>query len=181
MAGEDGLTYLVAVTQMKSNNANDQALHGAEDQRALVKQQELLRARQGKFEEMVRDNNLTDDEYWAIAKMLNDEGLSTNGTVDGSWNGILGYFDEGHSGEVHHWNAKIGGDASDDLTNKNQKKVEAVRSEFDGKMKSLEAQDRMGNFEIQRLMSAFNQAETLSSNMQKKTDDTISGVQQKIA
>jgi hypothetical protein len=27
--------------------------------------------------------------------------------------------------------------------------------------------DRMGNFEIQRLMSAFNQAETLSSNVQK--------------
>ena len=46
--------------------------------------------------------------------------------------------------------------------------------------KSLEAQDRMGNFEIQRLMSAFNQAETLASNVQKKLDDTISGTQQKI-
>lgn len=44
----------------------------------------------------------------------------------------------------------------------------------------LTAEDRMGNFEIQRLMSAFNQAETLSSNMQKKLDDTISGVAQKI-
>jgi|SoiMethySBSTD1v2_1073268.scaffolds.fasta_scaffold2016656_1 hypothetical protein len=40
--------------------------------------------------------------------------------------------------------------------------------------------DRMGNFEIQRLMSAFNQAETLASNVQKKSDDTISGIQQKI-
>jgi hypothetical protein len=40
--------------------------------------------------------------------------------------------------------------------------------------KDLEVQDRMGNFEIQRVMSAFNQAETLASNMQKKSDDTLS-------
>jgi hypothetical protein len=47
-------------------------------------------------------------------------------------------------------------------------------------LNDLTSQDRMGNFEIQRLMSAFNQAETLASNMQKKLDDTISGQQQKI-
>ena len=46
--------------------------------------------------------------------------------------------------------------------------------------KGLEGQDRMGNFAIQNLMSAFNQAETLASNVQKKLDDTISGTQQKI-
>ena len=51
---------------------------------------------------------------------------------------------------------------------------------FNAASKALDAQDRMGNFEIQRLMSAFNQAETLSSNVQKKLDDTISGQQQKI-
>ena len=45
---------------------------------------------------------------------------------------------------------------------------------------AITAEDRMGNFEIQRLMSAFNQAETLSSNVQKKIDDTVSGQQQKI-
>jgi hypothetical protein len=39
---------------------------------------------------------------------------------------------------------------------------------------------RLGNFEIQRLMSQYNQAETLSSNVQKKLDDTKSGQQQKI-
>jgi len=54
-----------------------------------------------------------------------------------------------------------------------------IRS-FNAGSKALEASDRLGNFEIQRLMSAFNQAETLSSNVQKKMDDTISGQQQKI-
>jgi hypothetical protein len=44
----------------------------------------------------------------------------------------------------------------------------------------VQSQDRLGNFEIQRLMSNYNQAETLSSNVQKKMDDTVSGQQQKI-
>lgn len=52
----------------------------------------------------------------------------------------------------------------------------AIRSRLDDAMKELESQDRMGNFEIQRLMSAFNQAETLSSNVQKKLDDTHNAV-----
>ena len=32
----DGISYLVAVTQMKANNANDAAMAGAESQRTLV-------------------------------------------------------------------------------------------------------------------------------------------------
>ncbi|MFK7943830.1 MAG: hypothetical protein AB8B85_13075 [Paracoccaceae bacterium] len=34
------------------------------------------------------------------------------------------------------------------------------------------SEDKLGNFEIQDLMSRFNQAETLASSVQKKTDDT---------
>jgi hypothetical protein len=46
--------------------------------------------------------------------------------------------------------------------------------------KGLEAQDRLGNFEIQNLMSRYNQAETLASSVQKKADDTASAVIGKI-
>ena len=46
--------------------------------------------------------------------------------------------------------------------------------------KGLEAQDRLGNFEIQNLMSRYNQAETLASSIQKKADDTASAVIGKI-
>ena len=35
-AAMDGISYLIQVTQMKANNANDAALAGAEGQRALV-------------------------------------------------------------------------------------------------------------------------------------------------
>ena len=46
-----GIERLIAVTQMKAQAASDQALEGAEEQRELVKQQELLRSRQARFDE----------------------------------------------------------------------------------------------------------------------------------
>jgi hypothetical protein len=42
------------------------------------------------------------------------------------------------------------------------------------------SEDRMGNFEIQSLMSDYNQAETLSSNVQKKRACTLNQIIQKI-
>ena len=51
-----------------------------------------------------------------------------------------------------------------------------VRKELDSIVKELEAQDRMGNFEIQRLMSAFNQAETMASQIVKTRDDTANAI-----
>ena len=47
-------------------------------------------------------------------------------------------------------------------------------------IKELEAEDRLGNFDIQRLMSQYNQAEQLASQVQKKKDDTESAIIQKI-
>jgi hypothetical protein len=41
-------------------------------------------------------------------------------------------------------------------------------------------QDKLGNFEIQALMSDFNQAQTLASSILKKRDDTGNAVIQKI-
>jgi hypothetical protein len=46
-----GIDRLIAVTQMKANNANDNAMAGADKQRQLLKQQEQLRAAQRKFED----------------------------------------------------------------------------------------------------------------------------------
>lgn len=53
-------------------------------------------------------------------------------------------------------------------------------SELKKGLKSLEGQDKLGNFEIQALMSAYNQAETLASSVRKKQDDTSSSVIGKI-
>jgi hypothetical protein len=51
---------------------------------------------------------------------------------------------------------------------------------LDSRMKNLEAQDKLGNFEIQDLMSRYNQAETLASSVAKKVADTTNAVAGKI-
>jgi predicted nucleic acid-binding Zn-ribbon protein len=64
-----------------------------------------------------------------------------------------------------------------------RRRVESLRKHLDnfsGRLKELESQDKMGNFEIQDLMSQFNQAETLASSVMKKRDDTANSVIGKI-
>jgi hypothetical protein len=58
--------------------------------------------------------------------------------------------------------------------------ADALRKKLQQAMKQLESSDKMGNFEIQRLMSEFNQAETLSSQLQKKREETKEAVLRKI-
>jgi hypothetical protein len=58
--------------------------------------------------------------------------------------------------------------------------AKGIRSRFDDRSKDLQNQDKLGNFEIQDLMSQYNQSETLASNVQKKVDDTSRGLIGKI-
>lgn len=58
--------------------------------------------------------------------------------------------------------------------------LDDLRTRLEGAMKDLESQDKLGNFEIQDLMSRYNQAETLASSVQKKKDDTANSIIQKI-
>ncbi len=55
-----------------------------------------------------------------------------------------------------------------------------IRQRFDDKSKDLESRDKLGNFEIQDLMSQYNQAETLASSILKKRDDTANAIIQKM-
>lgn len=54
--------------------------------------------------------------------------------------------------------------------------LDELQSDLEKALEDLESQDKLGNFEIQDLMSRFNQAETLASSVQKKTDDTKNAV-----
>lgn len=63
---------------------------------------------------------------------------------------------------------------------RNVDRLRKVLDELSEKLKELEAEDRLGNFEIQDLMSRFNQAETLASSVTKKRDDTANAVISKI-
>lgn len=58
--------------------------------------------------------------------------------------------------------------------------VQSVREAARSTIASLEDQDKLGNFEIQDLMSRFNKAEALASSVQKKKDDTANAIIGKI-
>jgi len=53
-----------------------------------------------------------------------------------------------------------------------QTNVQSIKNKLDGTDKDLQSQDKLGNFEIQSLMSNFNQAQTTASSVTKKADDT---------
>jgi hypothetical protein len=59
-------------------------------------------------------------------------------------------------------------------------KAKTTKGAFDAASKDLEAQDKLGNFEIQDLMSQYNQAETLASSVRKKADQTTTSIIGKI-
>jgi len=51
--GMDGINRLVAVTQIKSSNANDDAMRGAQQQRSLIGQKKQLRQVRAAFASFV--------------------------------------------------------------------------------------------------------------------------------
>jgi hypothetical protein len=161
----DGISRLISVTQMKSNNANEEALNGADKQRALLKDMKFNRDQLRAFDEKVKDKELTNPEYQQIRAMLQDAELSTEKWT-GGWDSVLGTDTDG-DGRFNY--AKLGTEGQE---KKNQDLVDMVRKRFEDKGKDLEGADKLGNFEIQDLMSQYNQAEQLASNVLKKKDDT---------
>ena len=55
--------------------------------------------------------------------------------------------------------------------------LDQIRGAMDQGSEDLsKGKERLGNFEMQRLMSAFNQAETLASSVQKKSQDSANTI-----
>lgn len=188
----EGIKSLVEVSNLKSQQANDEALKGADKQRGLVAEQKQLRANQSGLDNQAKQGILIGlrpakelpgrmSRLGAVLKEMdsahkrspNDPAVRAKGAqARAQLAELIGLTDRLKAGFANAEKQSPGKGG--------QSSVDELRKKFDSMMKDLEAKDRMGNFEIQRLMSAFNQAETLSSNVQKKADDTVSGQQQKI-
>lgn len=155
----NGINRLIVVTQLKSDNANEEALHGADKQRDLIKAQKDLRAQQRAVDDKLRDKTVTAGEENEIRAMLQGSDLKADDIN----------FNRG--------DRKLGTEG-DQKTN--QDLADAIKSRFQDAIKDLEAEDKLGNFEIQDLMSTYNQAETLASSVLKKRDDTANAVVGKV-
>ena len=155
----NGINRLIVVTQMKSDNANEEALHGADKQRGLIKAQKDLRGQQRALDDKLRtDKAVTGTEAQEIRNMLQQAELQ--------------YSDVSFRGD-----GKLGTEGDQKA---NQDMADAIKNRFQDAIKDLEAEDKLGNFEIQDLMSTYNQAETLASSVLKKRDDTANAVVGKV-
>lgn len=162
--GMSGIKSLIVLAQTKQQNANEAALEGADKQRALIKGMKDLRAQQRALDDKLLDKKITSGELDDIQDLLNGAGLSSEGLGDISMNA-----NDAENGQ----HASLGAEGA---AKENQDVADAVRNRFQDAIKDLEAQDKLGNFEVQDLMSTFNQAQTLASSVQKKLDDTESAV-----
>ena len=154
-----GIGALIQVTQLKSQFANEEALHGADKQRDLVAAQKGARERLRAFEDMVRDNDYSTGDKQNVERMLGEMNELAGSSVDTNTTST-GKFEDVEDGAQADRKAAIDG----------------IRTRFEDTLEDLESQDKLGNFEIQDLMSRFNQAETLASSVLKKQDDTKNAV-----
>lgn len=168
----DGISRLITVTQMKTENANQNAMDGADKQRDLVRKQQSLHAAQSRLNDIVhranKDVGINAQDEQAIRNImqsLGDAHIVSDTSVRDFHNHADGKLDD----------SGANGDAKD-----NSKAVDALKARLEGAAKDLEAQDKLGNFEINDLMSQYNQSETLASSVMKKRDDTGNAVIQKI-
>jgi hypothetical protein len=65
-------------------------------------------------------------------------------------------------------------------TRKLMRAVARYAKEFDARLAALDGEDKLGNLEINQLMSDYNQAETLASSIVKKRDCVASSIIGKI-
>jgi hypothetical protein len=163
---QDGFNRLIAVAQMKVDNANQNAMDGADKQRELVRKQQELHAAKSKFEQIVH-KGATDQTDRATIQGLLD------------WMGEEGIMQDTSMPDIGQNNGDLK-DAGNKGSKANNQGVDALRTRFEDADKDLQAQDKLGNFEIQGLMSDYNEAQTLASSIMKKKDDTGNAVIQKI-
>lgn len=65
-------------------------------------------------------------------------------------------------------------------TRQSLSRLEQFAKNFSEKIKELEEQDKLGNFEIQDLMSQYSKANSLVSSILKKKDDVTNAIISKI-
>ena len=167
-----GINDLIAVTQMKNSNANDQALSQAV-------------AYQGEFTTVAGDERTVwDAEYVGpITEGYSDKYSESNAEASPysqSWSD-LGNASENFEIPVAVRKARMGSsfnwDRTDNYTKVNRMKPITAEWRI---VKDDDNDDKLGNFSIQNMMSDYNQAEALASSVAKKSDDTKSSVLGKI-
>ncbi len=117
----DGINRLIAVTQLKASNANEEAMTGANKLGNVIEQQRHVRPAATYADALVTS-----------------------------------------ASESNHYITSL------------------LQQVFGRLLTNFDSQAKLGSFEIQDLMSQYNQADTLANSVRKKQDDTTSSIIGKI-
>ncbi len=183
----DGISRLIAVTQLKSENANDEALAGADDQRSIIGEQKSIRAVQSAFGTSSEDSFSVGADTVTATKPGWDTGAIFSEASVSTPAAYLDRFSRLGFGAASPFSS-AGLAKSLDVVGSSLTRyagglnafVEALKRRFEESRKDLEGQDKMSNFEINTLMSDYNDAATLASSVKKKTDDANASVISKL-
>ena len=180
--GSDGITRLIQATQLKSANANEEAVNAADKQRSNVEKQKSVHQVNRTLDSLVPGAD------FAATKHAGK--VNTGATSEASLStpaAYLGRFSK--SGFVtsspfspHKLTKNLDFVASDATRYASgiNDFIKALKKRFEDPGKNLEAQDKISNFELQTLLSNYNESATLASSLKKKTDDQNSCVISKI-
>jgi hypothetical protein len=173
--GANGINLLLAVCQQKQDVANDNALNGAKKQSDLVKKEQQVHDIESQLEDMVQSKEFSTADRDRMINIVNNSGLdpAVKSQLLGGRNSLSA--DANHAGHFHLDDTGGRGGDHDNYT-----KINALKDAFHKMDTDLSNQDKLGNFQVQSLMSDYNEAQTLASSVQKKLDDTKSAVIGKI-
>ncbi|MFO0727525.1 MAG: hypothetical protein U1E65_27355 [Myxococcota bacterium] len=151
-----GIENLIAVAQMKSSLANDEALHGADKERDIIKQQRDIRAQQAAVADKFRDKIVTYQEQNQISQILRDAGVSAPTTFQGNYQ---------QNDAKTAWGQKLGTEGAE---RQNQDTADAINKALDDKLKDLEDQSKLDSFAEQKLMADYSESQGLASSVLSK-------------
>ncbi len=173
MAIGTGINRLIVVTQAKMQDANDEAAQGANQARDLMARKKIIRKAKRDLEADNADGNI--DNY---AQMRSNyyEAVGADASIDGEWS-----TKNLKTGKYWYTDGKKFGTSGDSKAHKENKElVEKLISAYEGAHEDLDSQEKLGNMEIQDLMSRYNQAEQLPGSTFKKKDDADLAIVNKI-
>jgi len=184
----DGIKKLVTVALLKADEANQEAMEGADKQKSNIEEKKSLRDVQSALGTFSKDSMSTGASA-GIATNPNwkNAGAIASEASVGAPAAYLTRFSMSGIKTSSPFSPERLAKNLDDVASSPTRYasglnafVEALKKSIEESSKDLEAQDKLGNFEIQSLMSDFHKAETLATSTKKKTDDQRSAVIGKI-
>lgn len=173
-----GINRLIAVTQMKVQDANDEAKQGADQMRDIMDRKKVLRNAKRALEQDMSDGKIDNihehQGFYNTAK-------GAHGSIDGAWkftNPNTGQTSEGTYGKGTKGWGSMGDSNAWDKANKAT--FEGLKNAYADAIEDLESTEKLGHNEIQMLMSQYNQNEQLAGSVFKKMDDAGNAIIGKI-